>query len=161
MEPDKGTQPSDGAGPAGMSRRLTTVLLGTSLLATLTGFAGTALAYLSPRKESGGAGGTLTARSGILKAGDVADGQGTVARSSRGKILVVRRGEELLGLEATCTHLGCTVTWNGDSEEVECPCHGARYDIRGNVLRGPAREPLQVVTLRISENGIELAPATT
>ena len=144
-----------------MTRRLSSIIMGASLLATLTGFAGTALAYLSPRKDSGGGGRSLTGRSGILKAEDVADGEGMVARSARGKILVVRRGEEWLGLEATCTHLGCTVTWNSDSEQVECPCHGARYDIRGNVLRGPARDPLQVIALQASDNGIELANTAT
>ena len=160
MEKDKGVEPSGGE-EVGVSRRLATVILGTSLLATLTGFAGTALAYLAPRKDSGGEGRVLTGRSGILKADDVADGQGMVARSARGKILVVRSGEELLGLEATCTHLGCTVAWNSESEQVECPCHGARYDIHGNVLRGPAREPLQVVALQASVNGIELATSET
>ena len=161
MEQDKDLETMAGGEEVGMSRRLTNLILGASLVATLTGFAGTALAYLSPRKDIGGGARFLTGKSGILKAEDLADGKGTVARSSRGKVLVVRRGEELLGLEATCTHLGCTVAWNSDSEQVECPCHGARYDIRGNVLRGPAREPLQVVALQASANGIELATSAT
>ena len=145
---------------AGVSRRLTTFLLGTSLLATVSGFAGTALAYLVPRADREVWDTALTGRSGPLRSEDVEEGGAMVARSAKGKILVVRRGNELVGLQATCTHLGCTVTWNGETEQVECPCHGARYDIEGKVLRGPAREPLQVVVLKSSDRGIELAPTS-
>ena len=127
------------------------------MLAALSGFAGTAIAYLMPRHSAAGAGAALSGRSGALRVEDIGDGQGTVARSGRGKILVVRQGTELIGLHATCTHLGCTVAWNGEAGQVECPCHGARFDLRGQVLSGPAREPLLQVALVATERGIELA----
>ena len=96
-------------------------------------------------------------RQGPLMASALADDEGLVAHSSHGKILVVRKGERLIGLEATCTHLGCTVAWNKDSQQVECPCHGARYNLVGDVLRGPAREPLTRIELIADDDGINVA----
>ena len=150
-------QPADGSGDNPVSRRSTAMLLGVSMLAVLTGFAGTAIAYLMPRRGKAGAGAALSGRAGVLRVEDIDDGQGTVARGGSGKILVIRQGTDLIGLHATCTHLGCTVAWNGETGQVECPCHGARFDLRGQVLSGPAREPLQQVTLVATERGIELA----
>ncbi|MDM1295693.1 Rieske 2Fe-2S domain-containing protein [Sphingobacterium sp. N143] len=34
--------------------------------------------------------------------------------------------------------MGCTVTWNPSEQSWDCPCHGSRFDIEGNVLNGPA-----------------------
>lgn len=57
----------------------------------------------------------------------------------------------LYAVSAICTHLGCLVS-RADSE-FECPCHGSQYDLAGNVLRGPARQPLNHLELRLSPEG--------
>ena len=54
----------------------------------------------------------------------------------------------LHAVSATCTHLGCTVRWNGAERSWDCPCHGSRFDIDGSVLTGPAVEPLTPVDVR-------------
>ena len=98
-------------------------------------------------------------REGPLSAAALGEDEGVVARSNLGKVLVIRRGERLIALQATCTHLGCTVAWNSSTQQVECPCHGARYDLLGQVLRGPAREPL--ARLRVTAGaggGIRVGP---
>jgi Rieske Fe-S protein len=37
----------------------------------------------------------------------------------------------------------CIVNWNDLEQSWDCPCHGSRFDPYGNVLNGPALEPLQ------------------
>lgn len=49
-------------------------------------------------------------------------------------------------LSLRCTHKSCTVRPSG--KELECPCHGSRFDYSGTVLEGPASEdlePIQVI----------------
>lgn len=48
----------------------------------------------------------------------------------------------LYALSPVCTHAGCIVNWNGEEKSWDCPCHGARYDIDGRVLTGPATQAL-------------------
>ena len=48
---------------------------------------------------------------------------------------------------AKCTHLGCTLTWNPLETSFDCPCHGSRFDIDGNVLTGPAGASLEKVEI--------------
>ena len=62
-----------------------------------------------------------------------------VYRESR--IALFHRGEEVYALSLVCTHLGCTVQVSG--ERLSCPCHGSLFDLRGNVLQGPADRPLK------------------
>ncbi len=46
-------------------------------------------------------------------------------------------------LSSYCTHEHCDVEWDADQEGWHCPCHGARYTPEGEVLNGPAKDPLR------------------
>lgn len=37
-----------------------------------------------------------------------------------------------------CPHFKCSLTFNQSKQTWDCPCHGSRFDIDGNVLKGPA-----------------------
>lgn len=41
-------------------------------------------------------------------------------------------------VSVTCTHMGCTLSWNGDERSWDCPCHGSRFTHEGEVINGPA-----------------------
>jgi Rieske Fe-S protein len=66
-------------------------------------------------------------------------GEGAIVGRGRGKIAVYRdeRGT-IHQRSAVCTHLYGIVRWNDTEKTWDCPCHGSRFDPRGNVVNGPA-----------------------
>ena len=46
----------------------------------------------------------------------------------------------LYAMTMACTHAGCACNIKGT--ELDCPCHGSRFDRQGSVLQGPATKPL-------------------
>lgn len=47
-------------------------------------------------------------------------------------------------VDTTCTHLGCELNFNSEEKTWNCPCHGSRFDYKGNILEGPALKPLKL-----------------
>jgi glycine/D-amino acid oxidase-like deaminating enzyme/nitrite reductase/ring-hydroxylating ferredoxin subunit len=75
-------------------------------------------------------------------------GEGAVVESQGKKLAVYRDTEgQLHALSAICTHLGCVVDWNSAEKSWDCPCHGSRFNVTGEVLHGPAYTPLAAVSL--------------
>jgi len=64
-----------------------------------------------------------------------------------GKKMAAYRDEKgvIHALNPTCTHMGCVVNWNQEEKSWDCPCHGARFDIDGKVLTGPATVDLPFI----------------
>jgi glycine/D-amino acid oxidase-like deaminating enzyme/nitrite reductase/ring-hydroxylating ferredoxin subunit len=54
----------------------------------------------------------------------------------------------LHAVNPTCTHMKCSVAWNSAEKSWDCPCHGARYSVDGDVLNGPADANLELIELR-------------
>lgn len=50
-------------------------------------------------------------------------------------------------VDTTCTHLGCEVAWNRAENSWDCPCHGSRFSIEGDVLNGPAVRNLKQINI--------------
>jgi len=57
---------------------------------------------------------------------------------------------EYVAVSRVCTHLGCTIAWQEKEDFFECPCHGARFDGTGKLLRGPANGPLARLKVTVS-----------
>jgi Rieske Fe-S protein len=85
---------------------------------------------------------------------DVPVGGGAVFSDSK---LVVTQPEEgdYRAFSAACTHGGCTV--QEVDEVIGCLCHGSEFDVAtGDVVKGPATEPLESFTVTIDGTDIIL-----
>jgi glycine/D-amino acid oxidase-like deaminating enzyme/nitrite reductase/ring-hydroxylating ferredoxin subunit len=79
----------------------------------------------------------------VASVDDIAPGEGGVIIRSEEKIAAWRdESGELHAVSASCTHKGCTVTWNNAERSWDCPCHGSIFAADGSVIHGPARKPL-------------------
>lgn len=70
-------------------------------------------------------------------------GEGVVIKADGEQIAVARdMDSKLHRVSAVCSHLGCIVGWNKTDQTWDCPCHGSRFTNEGEVLHGPAVDPL-------------------
>ncbi|MEA5582930.1 ubiquinol-cytochrome c reductase iron-sulfur subunit [Nodularia harveyana UHCC-0300] len=84
------------------------------------------------------------------------NGELLVQKSPTFNVLVVGKSTNanLIAVNPTCTHSGCTVSWETEGNKFVCPCHGAEYDSAGQVLNGPATKPLKTYTAKIADNSV-------
>ena len=83
---------------------------------------------------------------------------GWLARYERVLTYVKRiKEDEVVAINATCTHLGCIVTWDEDQNIFRCPCHDGRYDADGRVISGPPPAPLKRHKTKVEDGRILLS----
>lgn len=71
----------------------------------------------------------------------LAPGHGAVVETESGKAGVYKtEDQKIYKVDIVCPHLGCELVWNADEKTWDCPCHGSRFDYKGNLLEGPAQE---------------------
>ena len=74
----------------------------------------------------------------------VAPGEGKIIGRPGDQIAVYRDPQgQIHAVSARCTHLGCIVAWNPAETSWDCPCHGSRFSVDGEVLQGPAVRDLE------------------
>ena len=87
---------------------------------------------------------------------------------SPGQMKPVTLGDEVANVDGayraignSCTHSGGTLSDGDlDREEVECPLHGATFNVvTGEVVGPPAQEGVQAYEVRISGNDVMVGPA--
>ena len=79
----------------------------------------------------------------LLKPIDIEELTSTIVKQEKEKYGVYRdENNKLHWVAAECTHLKCIVKWNNDEKSWDCPCHGSRFNFKGEVLNGPANNPL-------------------
>ncbi|WP_414621369.1 ubiquinol-cytochrome c reductase iron-sulfur subunit [Calothrix sp. CCY 0018] len=87
-------------------------------------------------------------------------GQILKEESSLGAILVIgtSKSKNLVAVNPTCTHLGCTVDWEAEENIFLCPCHASEFTTDGKVQNGPAAKPLSTYEARILLNTVMVRP---
>jgi Rieske Fe-S protein len=86
---------------------------------------------------------------------------GWLTTSARSLAYVKRvKKDELIAISATCSHLGCIVTWDDEQQIFKCPCHNGKYDSQGRVISGPPPKPLRRHKTRVEDGRILLATET-
>jgi Rieske Fe-S protein len=71
-------------------------------------------------------------------------GEGGIVTCAGDKVAAYRDDDGVLhAVSPACTHLGCLVAFNTAERSWDCPCHGSRFSIDGEVLQGPAVDDLE------------------
>lgn len=84
--------------------------------------------------------------------GDITAGSGKIVEYEGQKVGIYKNENgEVTVIDPVCTHAGCIVQWNDSEKSWDCPCHGGRFNYRGEVLTGPPRKPLDQVALQKTE----------
>lgn len=69
-------------------------------------------------------------------------------------VLVHLSSGKFVAYDAVCTHAGCTVQYDGQSQLLLCPCHGAAFNPaqQAAVVQGPAPTPLSPVSVTVDQS---------
>ncbi|WP_237244970.1 MULTISPECIES: ubiquinol-cytochrome c reductase iron-sulfur subunit [Sorangium] len=81
----------------------------------------------------------------------------TVAKDQMlGAIWVIREGEKIRAMSATCPHLGCGIELNDDKKSFNCPCHASRFALSGAPETGPSPRPMDPLATRVVDGWVEV-----
>lgn len=84
----------------------------------------------------------------IEELASLAPGEGKVVKYEGDKIALYKdESGKLYALSPVCPHAKCIVAWNAAEKSWDCPCHGSRFGLQGQVLTGPAHHPLEKIDL--------------
>jgi nitrite reductase/ring-hydroxylating ferredoxin subunit len=89
---------------------------------------------------------------------DLPEGTPVAFRSGAIEGFLIRRGQEVKGLSAVCTHMGCILNYSKFRDQFECPCHGATFQTNGKPSDqyDTALPRLPVLQVRIQRGQVEV-----
>jgi len=70
-------------------------------------------------------------------------------------VIIVSRNGDPQVFSSICPHLGCRIN-RVEGDEIVCPCHGSRYNTRGEVIHGPATHGLRALAFQLDRNAARL-----
>ncbi|KRE33745.1 (2Fe-2S)-binding protein [Mycobacterium sp. Soil538] len=104
----------------------------------------------SSPSESSAESSSAAAGAALTTTGDVPVGSGVIV----GKTVVTQpTAGEYKAFSAVCTHSGCLVNKVADGT-IDCPCHGSKFSLDGQVVNGPAKKPLEPVNITVQGESI-------
>ena len=133
---------NDGRCPrALMSRReFVRCLLGGGVFALLGTALYPILRYLIPPKGAEASVSSAVAAT----SGELASNTAKIFRfGNRPGLLIHTAQGDLKAFSAVCTHLNCTVQYDGTAGVIWCACHNGKFDLNGQVISGPPPRPLE------------------
>jgi Rieske Fe-S protein len=67
--------------------------------------------------------------------------------------LYTEDGATFTAYSGTCTHLGCSFSYDKEKDRFHCPCHHGLFEVKtGKVIGGPPPRPLDTLPVKV-ENG--------
>lgn len=92
--------------------------------------------------------------------------EGAVVAFSAGSVqgFVLNRSGKYRAISRICTHMGCKLKFEQADQALQCPCHGAEFDLQGHMLIGPGGylqplPPLPRLEVRVRNQKIEVLSA--
>ena len=94
----------------------------------------------------------------VAKASGIAPGQMRIVEAGGARIALCNVGGAFYAIEDVCTHDdGPLGEGTLDGKEVECPRHGARFDVTtGAAVQLPAFEPVETHEVRLEGDTIQV-----
>ena len=72
----------------------------------------------------------------------LANGEGDIVSYRGIRYACYNDGKQYYLLKPSCSHTKCFLHFNALEKTWDCPCHGSRFDVQGNVINGPANKAL-------------------
>ena len=96
----------------------------------------------------------------VAETSELAPGKMKSVTLGEEEVLLANVDGNFYAISDTCTHMGGTLSYGDlDGQQVQCPLHGALFDVvTGEVIGPPAREGVQAREVRISGNDILVGP---
>ena len=132
--------PGNAPNPKSSRRSFLDLLLGASGAAWVASVLYPVIRFLKPLPRAGAVGPTRLTREELAK---LEKEHFVIVPVSGKRVLVLQNAaQEILAVDAKCTHEGCTVQYLPGESAIWCACHNARFDLDGRVLAGPPPRPL-------------------
>lgn len=98
----------------------------------------------------------------VMPESELAEGRPRKAEAGGAGVVLVRRGQRILALAETCTHLGGPLAEGTvDGDVIQCPWHGSRFSLEdGSVVDGPAVHPEPCFEVRVRDGQVEVRKAS-
>ncbi len=98
----------------------------------------------------------------VAQRNEVVAGELKLVEADGEQIVLAELEGEVIAFSNICTHAECDLVYGAidDEEEIECDCHGSRFNVRtGAVTQPPAVDNLSVYAVRIDGNDVLVGPA--
>jgi Rieske Fe-S protein len=94
------------------------------------------------------------AQFGDVSAGNVSNlAVGSLKAVPGAPVCIGRDANGVYAMSLTCTHAGCEISGVSPAGLI-CFCHGSQFDSNGNVVRGPATQPLAHFVVTVDSSGV-------